>query len=302
LNDPEMVDLLKKHYVAFALNNAGWTMNMTPAEAAWLKDRGGLACTQGMAVVSPGGELLATGGGYTAAPNIKMLKEALRKYNPAERVEIGDPAAAIDPEEIPQGWGPFLPRAVPRPAKDGLVLYVTAKALDLPERPAELRKNLSLAAYQLGRKSLLVDRIWAGKAEAAALAKGDVPDMMKRRLAVHVGFVMSSKVQSVDLTLREECLSGSFLLENGERCAALGFVAAKDGKVRRFDLIVKGRTTGKTDGSGFPSLGGLLPEGTKAGAAVAFMLADPNDELAKVQPGSRDLGGGAEKEQGGGKR
>jgi hypothetical protein len=302
LNDPEMVDLLKKYYVAFALNNAGWTMNMTPAEAAWLKDRGGRACTQGMAVVSPGGELLATGGGYTAAPNIKMLKEALRKYNPAERVEIGDPATAIDPKEIPQGWGPFLPRVVPRPAKGGLVLYVSAKALDLPERPAELRKNLSLAAYQLGRKSLLVDRIWAGKAEAEALVAGNVPDMMKRRLAVHVGFVMSSKVKSVDLTLREQCLSGSFLLENGERCAALGFVAARDGKVRRFDLIVKGRTTGKADGSGFPSLGGLLPEGTKAGAAVAFMLADPNDELAKVQPGSRDLGGGAEKEQGGGKR
>jgi hypothetical protein len=296
-----MVDLLKKHFVAFALNNAGWTMNMTPAEAAWLKDRGGRACTQGMVVFSAGGELLATGGGYTAAPNIKMLKEALRKYNPEERVEIGDPAAEVDPKEIPEGWRPFLPRAVPRPAQDGLVLYVTAKALDLPERPAELPKNLSLADYQLGRKSLLVDRIWAGKAEAEALAAGDVPDKMKRRLAAHVGFVMSSEVKSVDLTLREECLSGSFLLENGERCAALGFVAAKEGKVRRFEMIVKGTTTGKADGSGFPSLGGLLPQGKKAGAAVAFMLADPNDELAKVQPGSRDLGGGEEKQQASGK-
>ena len=290
-----MVGLLRKHFVAFALNNAGWTMNMTPAEAAWLKDRGGLACTQGMAVVSPGGELLATGGGYTAAPNIKMLKEALRKYNAEEKVEIGDPAAAVDPKEIPEGWGPFLPRAVPRPARGGLVLYVTAKALDLPERPAELRKNLSLADYQLGRKSLLVDRIWAGKEEADALVSGNVPDKMKQRLAVHVGFVMSSKVKSLDLTLRDQRLSGSFLLENGERCAALGLVAAQDGKVRRFDLIVKGTTTGKPDNSGFPSLGGLLPEGKQATAAVAFMLADPNDELAKVQPGSgKDLGGGQE--------
>jgi hypothetical protein len=295
LNDPEMVDLLKKHFVAFALNNAGWTMNMTPAEAAWLKDRGGRACTQGMSVFSPGGEMLGSGGGYTAAPNIKMLKEALRKYNPEEHVEISDATAAVDPKEVPEGWGPFLPRVVPRPAKNGLVLYVTAKALDLPEHPAELRKNLSLADYQLARKFLLVDRIWAAKEEAEALAAGNVPDKMKQRLAVHVGFVMSSKVKSVDLAIREQRLSGSFLLENGERCAALGFVAAKDGKIRRLDLIVKGMTTGKADNSGFPSLGGLLPEGKKAAAAVAFMLADPKDELAKVQPGSRDLGGGEEK-------
>jgi hypothetical protein len=295
LNDPTVVDLLRKYFVAFALNNAGWTMNMTPAEAAWLKDRGGRACTQGMVVFSAGGAMLGTGGGYTAAPNIKMLREALRKYNSAEHVEIRDPAAAVDPRELPEGWHPFLPRVVPRPAKDGLVLYVTAKALDLPERPPELRSNLSLADYELGRKSLLVDRLWAGKVEAEALAAGKVLNKMKQRLAAHVGFIMSSKVKSVDLVLREQRLAGSFLLENDERCAALGFVAARDGKVHRFDLIIKGVTTGKADDSGFPSLGKLLPEGKKAAAAVAFMLADPNDELAKVQPGSRDLGGGEEK-------
>jgi hypothetical protein len=289
-----MVDLLRKHFVAFALNNAGWTMNMTPAEAAWLKDRGGRACTQAMLVFSAGGEMLATGGGYTAAPNIRMLKEALRKYNPDEKVEIGDPAAAVDHHEVPEGWRPILPRVVPRPAKHGLVLYVTARALDLPERPAELPKNVTLAEYQLGRKSLLVDRIWAAKPEADTLAAGNVPDKLKQRLAAHVSFVMGSKVKSADLELREQRLSGSFVLENDDHCAALGLVAAQAGKVRRFDLIVKGTTTGKVDNSGFPSLGGLLPEGKKAPAAVAFMLADPNDELAKVQPGSKDLGGGEE--------
>jgi hypothetical protein len=241
--------------------------------------------------------MLATGGGYTAAPNIKMLKEALRKYRPEERVDIGDPAAPVDPKELPDGWKAFLPRTVPRPATDGLVLYVTSKALDLPEQPAVLPKHYSLAEYRLAREMLLVDRAWAGKAEAAALAAGQVPDKMKQRLAVHVGFVMSSKVKSVDLALRGQRLSGLFLLENGERCAALGFVAAGGGKVNRFELIVKGMTDGTAGrGSGFPSIaGGLVPEGKKTAAAVAFMLADPNDELAKVQPGSgKDVGGGQE--------
>jgi hypothetical protein len=142
-----VVDLLKKHFVAFALNNAGWTMNMTPAEAAWLQSRGGRACTQGMAVVTAGGKLLATGGGYTAEPNIKMLRDALRKYEPEEAVQIGDPAAAVDPKEVPDGWRPFLPRVVPRPAKGGLVLYVSWKAVGLPEKPKVLRNGLTLADY-----------------------------------------------------------------------------------------------------------------------------------------------------------
>jgi hypothetical protein len=248
-----------------------------------------------MTVFSAGGQMLGSGGGYQAAPNIKMLKDALAKYQPEEKVEIGDPAAAVDAKELPAGWLASLPRAVPRPAKDGLVLYVTWKALDLPAKPEVLPPNYKLADYELDRKMLLVDRLWAGKEEAAAVASGDFPEKMKQRLAAHVSYVMSSKVKSIDLTLRDERLSGSFLLENGERCEALGLIAAKDGKVSRFDLIIKGISPGTAgNGSGFPCIG-YVPQGKKVTAAVAFMLADPNDELAKVQPGSRDLGGGEEK-------
>jgi hypothetical protein len=300
-----MMKLLREHFVAFALNNAGWTMNMTPAEAVWLQDRGGRACTQGMSVFTAGGRMLGSGGGYTAEPNIQMLKEAVRKYKPEETVEIGDPTAAVDPKALPNGWEPFLPRVVPRPAKDGLVLFVTSKALDLPERPKVLPKDFSPADYQLYRNMLVVDRVWAGKAEAEALADGTLPEKLKQRLAVHVSFVMHGKVKAMDLTLRGQDLSGSILLENGEQCGARGVVEIKDGKVCRFDLIVKGRTDGKaTLGSGFPSAGGgLVPEGEKTTAAVAFMLADPNDELAKVQPGDgKDLGGGREQEPGGRKQ
>jgi hypothetical protein len=294
-----VVKLLREQFVAFALDNAGWTMNMTFAEARWLKDRGGRACTQGMAVFTAGGQMLGTGGGYTAAPNIKMLKEALRKYKPEDKVDIEDPSAPVEPRELPAGWHAFLKRAVPRPAKDGMVLYVTSKALDLPERPAVLPKGYRLADYQLYRKMVLVDRVWAGTAEVKDLAAGTFPDKLKQRLALHVGFVMSSKVKSVDLALRDGRLSGSFLLVNGQRCGALGLVTTREGKIRQFELIVKGRTDGTAGrGSGFPSIGGgLVPEGKKTAAAVSFLLADPKDELARVQPGSgKDLGGGQEKE------
>jgi hypothetical protein len=292
-----VVDLLQKHFVAFALNNAGWTVNMTPAEALWLKDRGARACTQGMTVLTAGGQVLASGGGYQAAPNLRMLREALRKYRPEEAVEIGDPAAPVNPKELPDGWHPFLPRVVPRPARGGLVLYVTWKGLG-PPPPAPLPKSDGRSEDQLSPKMLLVDRIWAGKVEADALAAGQLPAKLKQRLAAHLSFVMNSKVKAVDVTLGGQRLSGAFLLANGERCEALGFVNAKDGKVCRFELIVKGRTDGRAgEGSGFPSLGVVVPAGEKTTAAVAFMLADPNDELAKVQPGSgKDLRGGEEKD------
>ena len=116
-----MVDLLKKHFVAFALDNAS-VPNVTPAEALWLKERGGRACTQGMAVFTAGGQMLGRGGGYHPAGNIKMLKDALTRYKPEAKVEIEDPDAAVPANESGvRGY----PRKVPRPVKDGLVLFVS---------------------------------------------------------------------------------------------------------------------------------------------------------------------------------
>src|SRR6516164_3530835 len=116
-----MVAPLTKHFVAFALDNAS-VPNVTPAEALWLKDRGGRACTQGMTVFTAGGHLLGQCGGYHAAGNIKMLKDALRKFKPEEKVDIGDPYAAVPASE--SGLRGY-PRKVPRPVKGGLVLFVS---------------------------------------------------------------------------------------------------------------------------------------------------------------------------------
>src|SRR5262245_231062 len=107
-----MVELLKKHFVAFALSNAGHEANMTPAEWAWVKDRGGNACTIGTAVFTAGGQRLAKSEG-----GIKLLRSALKEYKPEENVQIEDPAG-------PGEKGSGLPAKVPLPPKDGLVLFV----------------------------------------------------------------------------------------------------------------------------------------------------------------------------------
>ena len=284
MNDPEMVALLKKHFVPFALSNCG-NANVTPAEWAWVhqKDRGGNACTIGTAVFTAGGQRLAmkSGGG------VKMLKAALKEYKPEANVQIEDPDGPA--EKIPG-----LPAKVPQPPKDGLVLFVTYKVLGgFPDKPwPEMAANSgAVLYYKVWRRMLGVDRVWGGKDEAAALARGDFPEMTKKRLARQVSYFMGSPVKSVDLTLRDQRLSGSFLLENGERCDLRGFVAAKDGKLNRFELIVKGMACGKYgDSLGAGALTAVPPK-KKVPVGLAFMLADPKDELSKVMPlAARDLG------------
>jgi hypothetical protein len=287
-----MVDLLEKNFVAFALDNAS-VPNVTAAEAVWLSDRGGRSCTQGMTVFTAGGQMLGKGGGYQAPGNIEILREALRKFTPEERVEIGDPHVAVPAAEQVGRY----PRAVPRPVKDGLVLFVSWKVLSkLPGKPGP-GVRVDDIYYPVWKRMLGVDRIWAGKAEAAALAGGEFPDKLKQRLAVHVGFAMGSAVQSFDLRLRAGRLTGSALLKNGERCGLLGFVEAKDGKVVRFELVVKGVNASGPSGDGMAS-GPLavIPKDSKVEVGLAFMLVDPNDELARVRPlASRDLRGGEER-------
>jgi hypothetical protein len=287
-----MVALLKKHFVAFALDNAS-VPNVTPPEAFWLRDRGGRACTQGMTVFTAGGKLLAQGGGYAAPGNIQMLKDALRKYKPEDKVEIGDPQAAVVVDEHYKGY----PRRVPRPAKGGLVLFVSWKVLrGLPDKPTGLDFDAT-HYYAVWKRMLGVDRVWAGKAEAAALVSGEFPEKLKQRLAMHVAFAMDSAVQSFDLQRRGRRLSGSILLKNGQGCGVLGFVEAKHGKLSRFELIVKGMNVSGEHRTGM-AVGALMvkPKDKKVEVGLAFMLADPSDELARVRPlASRDCGGGEEK-------
>jgi hypothetical protein len=119
---------------------------------------------------------------------------------------------------------------------------------------------------------------------------------LKQRLAVHVTYVMGSKVKAFDLRLRAQRLSGSILLANGERSSLLGFVEAREGKLSCFELIIKGRNVGDVHNDGMAA-GPLMvkPQG-KIEVGLAFMRVDPKDELARVRPlASRDCCGGEEK-------
>ena len=84
--------LLRKHFVAFALNNAGWTMNMTPAEAKCCVDSarrlrpdcvveisGGITLENVRAYAETGADFLSSGSLTHSAPaaNLSLLVDAI---------------------------------------------------------------------------------------------------------------------------------------------------------------------------------------------------------------------------------
>ena len=288
LNNPRVAELLKTRFVCYALDNVV-NPQLTAAEKEWLKDRGGRASTLGITVFSPGGQVLPHGAAWDPlAPNqfenfqnaqVKGLNAALSKYDPDEAVEI----EKADPQE--------LDKVVRRPFKDGLALFVNYTVLDWKDPPEfDSPHSLNPLAAKVVPQCPGVDRVWARKDEADALAAGKFPEKLKQRMALHVAYGMGqpSKLKKTDLTYHEGRLSGSFLFEGGERADVLGFVEAKDGKISRFDVIAKG--TGIRGVCGGLGPLHILAKGKTAPVAIGFMLADPESALGKLPPHSaRDL-------------
>ena len=272
LNDPEVVEILKKHFVCFAIDNADHS-NTTPKEREWLKPLGGRASTQGMSAFTAGGRFLAGGGGFDVKPNLKMLKDALSKFQSDDKFK-DEPAAVFEKDADRAAVN-----ETKRPPEGGLVLYVTWKILE----PEKLLNSKSSHNDKHLANALGVDRLWVRKDEAEVLAKGAFPDSLRKRMASYLHYVVPGKLKTDGMKLAEGRLSGDLLSDTGERADTLGFVEAKDGKVTRFDLVIKG--LGKNCGeAGFEGPLTVLPEDTTVPVALSFMLADPSEELSRTLP------------------
>ena len=100
----------------------------------------------------------------------------------------------------------------------------------------------------------------------------------------HVQYVMAKDLKSLDLSLKGGRIEGSIPLgDGGRRAEALGFVEARDGKVSRFELLLKGWGR-RVEDHGFSACLSVIPKGTTAPVALYFELADPADGLAGILP------------------
>ena len=225
--------------------------------------------SQGNYLFSPDGKLLAFANTADAAHVRRLMEAALRKFDPAAApaAETG-PKAALSQFEPPAG---------------GLVLDVTSKVLGGYEK----------GGNRAMRDAVGRDHLWLRKDEAEALARGELPEAVKRRIArFHLldntrgepPPWRPDEVRRLELTLQGGRLSGSVHLETkagdrGYRADLLGVVEVRGGRVTRLDLVAKGAFWGE----------GTFTRGAPPGCfpfAVAFTLSPGTSAADRVLPGA----------------
>lgn len=224
--------------------------------------------SQGVYLFSPDGKLLAFANTADADHVKRLLQTALKKFDPDAPLPKFADAGTKVLAEAPKG---------------GLIIDVTAKVLGGYD-PADKQGQRYLQS--VGR-----DHLWLRADEAKALAEGTLPESAMRRL-VRYHLIDNTRgeppmwrddeVKTLDLTQRDGKVTGTVRLEtkSGDRgftADVLGFVEAKDGRVKRFDLLAKGEFWGEG-----PFTRGA-PKG-KFPLAVAFALADPELAISQVPP------------------
>lgn len=225
--------------------------------------------SQGVYLFTAEGKLLGFSNTADASHVRRLLESALKKFDPS--------APAVKLPEVKAD------AVLPQPPAGGLVVDVTTKLLGGYD-PDDERGRRYLES--VGR-----DHLWLRKDETEALARGDLPDSVKRRL-VRYHLIDNTRgeppmwsdadIKKLELTLKDGRLAGSVHLEtrSGERgyqADILGYVETKDGKVTRFDLLARGDFWGHgTYTRGAPK--GRFP------VAVAFSLADGEGGAYKVPP------------------
>ena len=234
----------------------------------------GRGTTQGLYTADASGRFLGFNNNRTPTRVLGMMRSALQKHRPVKVAAIakGTPDARYNP----------------KPPKGGLVVRVTSKVLGGYEEPDNEWRRI----YQtsLGR-----DNFWIRADEHAALAKGQLPQSLLRRLArFHLvdntrgepPTWRENEINKLEGTLRNGQLRAIAHLRtaNGDRgyeAQLFGRVETKAGRVTRLDLVAKGEFWGEGPYTR------RAPKG-RFPLAIAFTLADGKDAADTIPPqGSR---------------
>jgi len=236
---------------------------------------------QGLFVVNTAGDVVENLLEFDPKRVRKMLEKALREFKPAD---------------APKGEGGRRDTRLDLP--DGVVvLDVFAKVLGGYGPPRSKEGSLRYELERAWQNGLGRDHLWIRKDEAELLAKGILSESLKQRI-VRYHLVDNSRgtpfwwkegeIKRAEMSLNQGRLTGSVHCETsagdrGYQAELLGFVTAHDGKLTRLDMVAKGEFWGKAIYSDLSVLEGGGPKG-KYPLAIAISLADPKDNLYRLQP------------------
>lgn len=268
MSDPEIVELLKTKFIPVALNVV-FHQHQRDAEGDFYR---GFAVQDGQGLYACRSD--GTRIEYTNHRSPARMKDLL-----ARALADTKPAAAFTARtDRPDQWW------VRRPPEGGLIAKVTSKVLGGYEKSDNLW--IQAAQHSLGR-----DHLWVRKDEREALARGEFPQSLARRIArFHLidntrgttEYWGKDDARMVELALKDGRVAGRVRLEtsSGDRgytAELFGWVEAKEGAVTRFDLVARGESWGQ------PRYNKGAPPG-KYPFAVAFTLAAGGDEADRVPP------------------
>ena len=278
--NPAIVKLLQTRFIPVAIDQA-YQRRQKDNEGKFyqkIANQGprkiGRGTTQGLYTADASGRLLAFTNNRGAQRVQRMLQTALQKHQPGKVAAItkGTPDARYNPQ----------------PPKGGLVVRVTSKILGGYEEPENEWRRIFQTS--LGR-----DNLWVRADEHAALAKGQLPKSLLKRLArYHLvdntrgepPMWRENEIQKLEGKITNDQLRATVQLrtakgDRGYDAQLLGKVETKNGKITRLDLVASGQFWGEG------SYTRNAPKG-KFPLAIAFTLADGKDAADTVPPqGSR---------------
>lgn len=289
-NDPALVNLICTRFIPVAVDHE--IERRKDAEGELYRKAAGNAVSNSVFAFDPSGKLLFQRlGGQIYEKYVPALEAAIKDYQPAKAVAKQVSAGADRDEHF-----------YPVPA-DAVVVHVTSRMVSGdkgwpgPER--------------WGR-----DNMWVRADEVAAMAKGELPDSLKKRIArCHLinttgGHLTSGAmwkpdhVKRIEMRLADGRLTGEVDLEGQIKGPArndhsrysvrlLGFVEVKDGKLTRFDVVAVGPAC-RVAGSG-PGIETHGTIGVPYSLAIGFRLTTDQDSDAqrRTPPAAVHYGGKA---------
>lgn len=266
-NDPKVVDLVRTRFVACAVRT-GWYL--APKEEEFLKQINHPGGTFRMYACTAGGKGLPI---PRSKSRLAELEAVLSNFEPELKPKV--------PELSEESQSSAM-----RPPADTEVLYVVWNVLDGMEL-LPLDRN---PVYGKLQREAGFDRLWVRKDEVQALARGEFPESLKKRMftGVHQVFYLP-EWKKLKVKLDNGRLSGTVHAQeqsgkNGYEMDFLGFVETNEGKLARFDMVAKGKWRNDQVSAYASNLTWAGERDREVVVAVSLTLADRNDVLAQTPP------------------
>lgn len=277
--DPEIVSLLKTRFVPVAIDQA-YQRRQQDTEGEFYRKIAGQgprnnfqSTTQGFYIATPGGELLMFNNNRDPAKVRRLMKEKLSEFEARPERDV----TALETKKID-------PRYNVQPPRDGLVVRVNARVLGGYEPTTDRWRQIFQSATSR-------DNLWISGSEHLALARGEIPTSLQRRIArFHLvdntrgepPMWKDREVRHLEMALKDGELTGKVSLatdgrDRGYEADLRGTVAVENGKVVRLDLVARGEFWGE----------GPFTRGAPKGRfplAIAFTLADGQDAADRIPP------------------